>query len=135
MLGLDIGDDTLWALMCGGDIVPVLNLDGTPLSYGRTRRLAPDVLTHILRHRDRHCTFPGCDAPAIRLQMHHITHWEDGGTTDPSNLCGLCSANHADHHARNWAITRAPDGTIEVTRPDGTTFTARERWRRRDHRT
>ena len=129
-LGIDIGDDTLWALMCGGDITPVFSLDGTPLSYGRTRRLAPEVLTHILRHRDRHCVVPGCDVPALRLHMHHITHWENDGTTDPTNIAGVCPANHHDHHTRGWGIARAPDGTIQITHPDGTTFTARERWRR-----
>ncbi|HNI35690.1 MAG TPA: DUF222 domain-containing protein, partial [Microthrixaceae bacterium] len=58
--GLDITDDTLWALMADADITPVFNRNGTSLSYGRTRRLAPSILRRVIAHRDRRCRFDGC---------------------------------------------------------------------------
>ncbi|MFN8052142.1 MAG: DUF222 domain-containing protein [Acidimicrobiales bacterium] len=122
--GLDIDDDTFWALLAGADVTPIFNRNGTPLSYGRTRRLAPPMLRRALAHRDRTCRFPGCNAPPNRLEFHHLVHWEHQGTTDPPNLAGLCSSHHHDHHDRGWAIARDTDGRLAVTRPTGQPFTA-----------
>jgi hypothetical protein len=44
---LDISDDTLWALLAGAEVTPILTDTGTPLSYGRTRRLSAQA--HPLR--------------------------------------------------------------------------------------
>ena len=123
-LGLDISDEALWGLMCGSRVTPTFRLDGTPLAYGRTRRLAPEVLTHVLRHRDRSCMFPNCDAPGIRLRMHHLVYWDDGGVTDPTNVKGGCSGHHHDVHDRGWRVEVDAGGETRVFRPDGTEFDA-----------
>lgn len=129
-LGLDLSDDALWGLMCGSRITPVLNLGGTPLAYGRTRRLAPDVLAHVLRHRDRTCCFPNCEVPGLRLRMHHLVSWEDGGTTDPENVGGACNGHHHDVHDRGWRVEIDADGQVRVFRPDGTRFDPAPRYLR-----
>ena len=40
--------------------------------------------------------------------MHHLTHWEDGGPTDPTNLVCLCTAHHRAHHRGELAIEGDP---------------------------
>jgi hypothetical protein len=59
---------------------------------------------------------PGC-AASRWLHVHHLTHWEDGGTTDPANLVCLCSAHHRAHHRGELAIAGDP------TRADGLVVT------------
>lgn len=131
--GLDISDDSLWALMAGADVTPTFTLDGSPLSYGRTRRLAPPILRRILAHRDRRCRFPGCDRPPIDCEIHHITFWEHGGTTDPQNCVGLCSYHHRRViHADGFSLTgdpKVPDRLI-TCRPDGSVLDLTPRFRR-----
>lgn len=130
--GLDITDATLWAWMAGdrADITPIFSSGGTPLSYGRTRRTAPQELRRAIAHRDRTCVFPNCDSPFHRNHAHHLREWEDGGTTDPDNVAGACPINHLqDTHTHGWQIRRTPDGKIEALRPDGTVFDPTPRWR------
>lgn len=136
---LDITDDTLWALLAGADVVPVFNHNGSPLSYGRTRRFTPEILRHVLAHRDRRCRWPHCDQPALRTNSHHIDHWEDGGTTDPEVLTGLCRFHHLAHHNHGWGVSRDPNPdpdaqspwALRVVRPDGSPLVSRAAERRR----
>lgn len=133
-LHIDITDETLWAWLAGdkANVTPIFESGGQPLSYGRTRRVAPFELQRAIAHRDRTCGFPNCDSPFCRNQVHHLRHWEDGGTTDPPNMAGVCVTNHLDdHHAKGWDVRRRSDGTIDVTRPDGTPFDPTPRWQRR----
>jgi len=135
--GYDISDDTLWALLADADVTPVITLDGSPLSFGRTRRLAPDILRRVLAHRDRTCCFPGCDTPAIWLDQHHTITWAEGGSTDPATIRGLCRAHHRLRHAHKWGLhppdaeAPATSGNYVVTHPDGTAHDPTPRWRRR----
>ncbi len=129
----DITDETLWSLLAGADVTPIISDAGTPLSYGRTRRLAPAMLRHALAHRDRTCWLPGCDPPALRLQQHHLDLWRCGGTTDPPNLIGGCPFHHGQLHRDGWRVIPPPDGRPGqpiVLKPDGTMFDPTPRWRR-----
>ena len=129
--GLDITDDTLWGLMADADITPVFNRNGTSLSYGRTRRLAPSILRRVIAHRDRRCRFDGCRRSAEGCHVHHVVHWDDGGETDPSNSASECPYHHLNaHHARKFGITGNADNELTITRPDGTTFDATPLYRR-----
>ena len=130
---LDISDETLWGLLAGADITPVFNHEGSPLSYGRTRRLTPEILRHVLAHRDRRCRWPHCNQPALRTNSHHIEHWEDGGTTDPEVLAGLCRFHHLAHHNHGWGVTRGTDSSspLRVLRPNGSPLVNRAAERRR----
>lgn len=72
----------------------VLNADGAPLDLGQTRRLFTGPLRRALAARDRGCAFPGCDAPAIACEGHHINPWQNGGETKLTNAALLCPAHH-----------------------------------------
>ena len=68
--------------------------------------------------RDRVCRHPAC-ANRFHLEIHHLVHWRDGGTTDPHNLLGLCGKHHRAHHAGEFTIAGNPELA------DGLTFTDR----------
>jgi hypothetical protein len=130
----DLSDETLWALLAGADVTPIISDTGTPLTYGRTRRLAPPILRRVLAHRDLDCFFPGCDRPPPWHEGHHVEHWDDGGTTDPRNVWGACSHHHHRHHDQGWGIDPPDDGApgeAVVTRPDGTIYDPEPAWQRR----
>ena len=79
----------------------------------------PDVPTahrRVIEARDRGCRVPGCAARRW-LHVHHLVHWEDGGTTDPDNLVCLCPAHHRAHHHGQLTIEGDP------TTPDGLVVT------------
>ena len=126
---LDITDETLWALLANADVIPTFTRDGTPLSYGRTRRLAPDVLRRALAHRDRGCRFPGCERNTIGCDLHHLVHYSDGGTTDPNGLANVCPGHHHRHHNGDAVISGNPNQPLHATRPDGTTITNTPRYK------
>jgi hypothetical protein len=134
---LDISDDTLWGLLAGADVTPIITNSGTPLSYGRTRRLAPDILRRALAERDRSCWFPGCDRPPHMHQIHHPDEWDHGGCTGPDNCIGGCVEHHHLVHDHGWHVTLPDDGGpggVTITRPDGTTLDPTPQWQQRQRR-
>ncbi len=128
---LDLTDDTLWKLMVDGDVTPIFTTDGQPLSFGRTRRLAPPILRRFLAHRDRHCRFAWCDAPPVWSQSHHIQFWDDGGLTDADNNALECTFHHHEIHDHGWTMSGTPPD-VTITRPDGTPHTDDQQWRGRE---
>ncbi len=61
------------------------DMNGKPLSMGRTARTVPNRTRLAIEERDGGCRVPGCDRDKW-LHVHHVVHWEDGGTTDTTNL-------------------------------------------------
>ncbi|MDQ6725525.1 MAG: HNH endonuclease, partial [Actinomycetota bacterium] len=70
----------------------------------------------VIEDRDRGCRVPGCDRSRW-LHVHHIEHWEDGGTSDTPNLLTLCRRHHRLHHLGHLGIRGNAD------EPDGVIFT------------
>lgn len=71
---------------------------GAPLSVGRASRHIGRKLRRTVLHRHGgRCAVPGCEA-THGLEVHHIVHWEDGGTTDTANLLAICRRHHKAHH-------------------------------------
>jgi hypothetical protein len=68
------------------------------LHFGRGRRWFTSAQIRALWLRDRHCTFPGCRAPATWCEAHHVWHWLDGGPTDLTNGTLLCGRQHKIVH-------------------------------------
>jgi hypothetical protein len=92
------------------------------VSVGRAQRIVPDRTRRLVEHRDGGCRIPGC--PNTRgIHVHHITHWEDGGPTDTTNLCCLCRRHHRLLHNSQISITGNADD------PNGLIVT--DRWNRR----
>jgi hypothetical protein len=52
--------------------------------------------------RDRGCSFPGCDAPPLQTQSHHMIDWIDGGPTHINNGCLLCAFHHRHFQHMGW---------------------------------
>lgn len=100
---------------CEGQLIPVWETEGKPVAVGRTQRIVPGRTRRLVEDRDKGCRFPDCASTGY-LEVHHQTHWRDGGSTDPSNLLCLCSFHHDEHHRGSFTISGDPE------RPDGLTF-------------
>jgi hypothetical protein len=104
--------------------------DGSVLDVGRKRRTIPPAIRRALAARDRHCQFPGCTA--CHCDAHHLRHWANGGETRLTNLALLCRRHHRAVHEEGFTLTRGPDGSVHVYRPDGRPLPAAPpapRWR------
>ncbi|MEM7326498.1 MAG: DUF222 domain-containing protein [Actinomycetota bacterium] len=89
----------------------------TVLAYNRATPDIPPTLRRAVKLRDGGCTFTGCDRPAHWCDLHHIVPRNRGGPTTVENLTLLCRFHHTTVHEGGWQITRAPDGSIQVTMP------------------
>ncbi|OYN75664.1 HNH endonuclease signature motif containing protein, partial [Mycolicibacterium sphagni] len=105
--------------------------DGQPIGVGRTTRTISRRLRRALEHRDATCAVPGCTATR-GLHAHHIQHWEDGGSTELSNLVLLCPFHHRAHHRGDITIT-GPAEHLTVLDYDGQPLTARSLARPPNH--
>ncbi|MBY6408652.1 HNH endonuclease signature motif containing protein, partial [Rhodococcoides corynebacterioides] len=83
----------------------ITDLHDRPLHLGRSRRTASTDQRLALFATDHGCTFPGCTAPATRTQVHHVTDWAHGGTTDIDYLTYACDRHHRQIHTGplGWA--------------------------------
>ena len=94
--------------------------DGVVLDEGRSRRTATVEQRRALRAMHRSCVHPDCAVGFEHCDIHHITPWWDGGTSNLANLVPLCSRHHHLIHDTHWTLTLAPDRTVQWRRPDGT---------------
>jgi len=108
-------------LTCDGQLVPVWETDGVPVSVGPGRRTVPERTRRLILERDRGCRYPGCHATRW-LEIHHIRHWRDGGPTDYTNLVAVCTFHHDEHHRNAFTIVGDP------IQPDGLTFLTPGGW-------
>ncbi|WP_034270321.1 HNH endonuclease signature motif containing protein [Actinospica robiniae] len=77
-----------------------VTLDGKAIDTDPLARLASPAQRMALGFRDRHCTHPGCDRPALwPLEAHHVIAYSKGGPTTLANLTLVCGEHHdAIHH-------------------------------------
>ncbi|MEU0546156.1 DUF222 domain-containing protein, partial [Nocardia sp. NPDC005978] len=89
----------------------IVDANGRPLHLSRGQRLASVEQRLALTAVERGCTRPGCDAPATRSAVHHITEWADGGDTDIENLTFACDACHAQVNSglNGWKTIVMPE--------------------------
>jgi hypothetical protein len=95
-------------LTCDGIVQPVWERDGVPFSAGRSQRVVPERTRRAILRRDRGCRVPGCTHDRI-IEIHHIIHWTNGGSTDTWNLVALCPHHHRLHHQNLLGITGNAD--------------------------
>ncbi|MFL6160614.1 MAG: DUF222 domain-containing protein [Jatrophihabitantaceae bacterium] len=95
-------DDALRLAADGGLLPAVLDDTGGILAYGRGRRLASPGQRKALFARDRGCTFPGCDRPAARSEIHHATDWATGGLTDLNSMAIACGYHNNQAPKSGW---------------------------------
>jgi hypothetical protein len=120
--GEHIDAETARRLACDAQITRVIaGPDGEILDLGRTTRSTPPKFKRALAVRDGHCVFPGCRMPPNKCSPHHILWWgKHFGPTSLWNLALLCHHHHHLVHEGRWTMARAPDGTLQFRRPDGT---------------
>jgi len=81
------------------------------IDIGRRSRFFTGALRRAIQVRDRHCTWPGCDTPAQRCEIDHITPYEHGGETTQDNGRLRCPFHHRLGHRQPKAdpTARHPD--------------------------
>ncbi|MCR2051867.1 DUF222 domain-containing protein [Actinomyces bowdenii] len=97
-------------------------LTGAVLDAGRRRYRPAQDLAERVRLRDQSCTHPGCEVPARRCDLDHITPWSAGGVTSMDNLTVLCEAHHRLKHTPGWSLTRTPEGALTWRTPTGARY-------------
>lgn len=112
-------------LLCDCAVRATTWVHGVPVNVGRKTRIISRRVRRLIEHRDRGCAVPGCGA-TLGLQIHHITHWEDLGTTDTHNLVALCRHHHRLHHQGILGIT----GNADLPRTAQGALTFTDRWHR-----
>jgi hypothetical protein len=121
------------AVTGGGTVVPMRDLirmashayhylavfdqhSNRPLYLGRTRRIASPDQRIVLYSKERGCTHPGCDVPGYWSEVHHVTEWAAGGSTDADNLTFACPPYHKLIE-EGWKTRKLPDGRTEWIPP------------------
>ena len=105
-------------IACDATVLPVLlGTDSIPLDAGRAARVFTKELRKAVELRDIGCTFPGCSRPAAWSQVHHITHWLDGGPTSLDNGVLVCGHHHRTLHRNEWTVKLGPDRRPVYTPP------------------
>jgi hypothetical protein len=107
-------------LLCDANVHRLIT-DGasTILDYGRAVRTAPDPLWNALVLRDQGCRWPVCDRGPEWCEAHHVPKWSEGGVTSLETNVLRCGRHHTIGHLPGWSEKLHPDGTLEITTPDG----------------
>ncbi|MDQ3544042.1 MAG: HNH endonuclease [Actinomycetota bacterium] len=121
--GFVVTPATVRRYCCEAGIVPtVLGSDGEVLDVGAAARLATPAQRRATLAMYRTCTFPACQVPVDRCEIHHVDDWLHHRRTNLGGLAPLCCQHHHLIHEGGWTITMTPDRTITITRPDGTHY-------------
>ncbi len=111
-------------LLCDSTISRVIIGPGSkPLDVGRGQRAFTDAQRTAIHARDQDCAFPGCEIPGGWCEVHHHTHWKDGGETCLENGCLLCPHHHRFLHRHPDWQTTFHEQVLRIYRPDGTELT------------
>ncbi|WP_328857402.1 HNH endonuclease [Williamsia herbipolensis] len=103
-----ISDLTAKLLRCDARLLGVgVDLNGAPISVAAEQRTFTGRARKIVLTRDRCCV--KCGAPAAWCDVHHITHYADGGKTVVDNGCLLCRRCHVAVHTAGWDIVMGHD--------------------------
>ena len=93
--------DTLRMLACDCSISRiVLGPDSVVLDIGRKTRVWTAAQRRAIIARDRHCQAEGCDRDYRYCDIHHLTHWADGGTTSVDEGKLFCRPHHTIEHLK-----------------------------------
>ena len=93
-----------------------------PVNPGYRPTTAQD---EFVRCRDLTCRVPGCDRPAMDIDLDHSDPWP-AGPTHPDNLNGKCRLHHLlKTFWDGWREQQCPDGTLTITTPTGHVYTTK----------
>ena len=121
-LPIDLPIETIRRMACTAETTPIIvGADGVHLHLGTTTRLANRAQRRALRAMYRGCAIPRCSATWDSVTIHHLKYARNKGPTDIENLLPLCVKHHHYSHEGGWHLSLAPDRTLTITQPDGTT--------------
>jgi hypothetical protein len=83
----------------------------------------PPSLAHLLRIRQRTCSYPGCRRPARRCDLDHVLPYDRGGATCECNLTPLCRRHHQAKQAPRWHLSQDQPGTLTWQLPHDRSYT------------
>lgn len=98
----------------------VVNTAGIVVNAGQTRRLFDGALRQAIIAVDPVCAWLGCSLRAQIAQIDHLEPAARGGPTNASNGKVMCEHHNLFKQRSNFGTTRNTDGSITITRPDGT---------------
>src|SRR6059036_1653663 len=114
---LPISSTSVQRMACDCSVTRVLlSQESVTIDVGRSKRVISNSLRKVLKIRDGHCRWPGCERPASWCDGHHLVHWIHGGTTDLDNLVLLCRRHHRMVHEGGWQLIKS-DRQIVVIAP------------------
>lgn len=106
----------LGRLLARAEIRTILTRGGIPLKVGRTRRYATPAQRDAAFALWGGCAWPGCDAPPVTCDLHHVQAFDADGPTDDDNLVPLCGIHHHAITHGHWTLTLDGDRTVHVRR-------------------
>lgn len=86
------------------------------IDAGRSERIFAGPRRRTIIARDKHCTFPGCNAPPAISETHHLDHWAAGGGSHADRGTLLCYFHHEYVHTHQVAVERTATGGLRFTR-------------------
>ena len=93
--------DTLRMIACDCSVTRiVLGPDSEILDIGRKTQVWTTAQRRAITARDRHCQGPGCRAKPRHCDIHHQTHWANGGETSVDKGELLCRPCHTQEHLK-----------------------------------
>lgn len=95
---------------------------GVIVAAGHKRRLFTGALREVIRALDPVCGWLGCNLRAQIAAIDHLQPRSRGGPTDARNGKIMCDHHNIFKHAADYTVERLDDGTILITRPDGSTL-------------
>jgi hypothetical protein len=120
--GFGATSSTIWAqrMSCDAQIARIVfGPRGDILDSGRATRSFTAAQLRAITARDRHCIWPGCDAPPGWCHAHHRTHWGHGGPSSVTNGALLCGRHHDRVHVNGHQIIRTTSGPYQVNLTPG----------------
>ncbi len=82
----------------------------------------PDSLNHLIKIRQRTCSFPGCRRAARFCDLDHTMAYDKGGTTCECNLAPLCRRHHRAKQTFGWRLVQTEPGRMTWQLPHNRSY-------------
>ncbi len=82
----------------------------------------PDGLAHLIKIRQRTCSFPGCRRAARFCDLDHSLAYDKGGITCECNLSPLCRRHHRAKQTFGWHLVQTEPGHMTWQLPHNRSY-------------
>ncbi len=106
-----------WSRVLAEITTSLQNAPTGPPNGDPTARLPGAALRRWIHIRDRRCSFPGCRAPAHRVDADHTIEHSRGGPTVDTHLAPACDHDHMLRHEGGWTVTQTTTRTRRLDQP------------------